>query len=454
MLEFINRYLTGIAVPALLIPSGIFFSFRLGFFWLRHPVAVLRPLLSGKPRTPGGTSPRRALCLALAGTLGVGNVVGVSAAIYMGGAGAVFWMWISALAASALKYAETVLALRHRVTDSGRLRGGAPYYIRDVGTAAGLKSAGKAVAGIFAFLCLVNSLSMGCVVQVNAVSGALFGVLDIAPWLTGAVFAVLSAVSVSGGLSRISRITSALVPFMSVGFFLMSAAVLIIRADAIPGVIRLVITDAFDFDRGSGFFGGVCGFLLSRSLRYGTMRGLITNEAGAGTSPLAHASSDGEPAEQGFLGIAEVTVDTVILCAMTAAVILVGYDTVSVWGDNSVMMTVSAYSSVLGKGAEGAVCVAVLLFGVAAVICQSFYALESLSFLLPRTPQSTLRRILAPVFAVCSLIGALSSPGSVWGIADLSMGLMTLINVVCLLAARKEVVDETRRYFIKIGKKR
>ena len=454
MLEFLNKYLTGIAVPALLIPSGIFFSFRLGFFWLRHPVAVLRPLLSGKPRTPGGTSPRRALCLALAGTLGVGNVVGVSAAIYMGGAGAVFWMWISALAASALKYAETVLALRHRVTDSGRLRGGAPYYIRDTGAAVGLKSAGKAAAVIFAFLCLVNSLSMGCVVQVNAVSGALRGVLGIDPWLTGVIFAVLAVVSVSGGIGRISRMTSALVPFMSVGFFLMSAAVLIIRADALPGVIRLVITDAFEFDRGTGLMGGICGFFLSRSLRYGTMRGLITNEAGAGTSPLAHASSDGEPAEQGFLGIAEVTVDTVILCAMTAAVILVSYDTVSLWGDDSVMMTVSAYSAVLGGGAERAVCAAVLLFGIAAVICQSFYALESLSYLMPLAKQQTLRCILAPAFAVCSLIGALSSPGSVWGIADLSMGLMTLINVVCLLVARREVVDETRGYFIKIGKKR
>lgn len=448
MLEFLNRYVTGVLVPLMLIPSGIFFAVKLNFFWFRHPAAVLRPLLSGKPRTPGGISPRRALCLALAGTLGVGNIVGVSAAINLGGPGAIFWMWISAVAASALKYAETVLALRHRRTVDGKSEGGTPYYIKDILSSRGLPRAGAAAAAAFAALCLVNSLSMGCVVQVNAVAGALEGVLGISRLIIGAAVAVLAAAVCTGGLSRISSFTARLVPLMSLGFFVMSAAVLILRAADLPIVIRLVVTDAFDFGSSGGILGGISGFLLSRSLRYGTMRGLITNEAGAGTSPLAHSSSDvSSPAEQGFLGIVEVIVDTVILCAMTAAVILVSYDKVFVWGDNSVMMTISSYSAVLGTWSNYAVCIAVLMFGAATVICQSYYGLECLAYLTPHADRRLTRLCFVPVFSACALAGAIIPPGSVWGVADLSMGLMTVINVTVLLLGNREVTEETRAYF-------
>lgn len=449
MLEFLNKYVTGILVPLMLIPAGIFFAVRLKIFWVRHPIAVLRPLFSGKPRTPGGISPRRALSLALAGTLGVGNIVGVSAAIWLGGAGAIFWMWISAIAASALKYAETVLALRHRkITADGKSVGGTPYYIKDILSCHGLPKMGKTAAFIFAALCLVNSLSMGCVVQMNAVAGALEGVLGVRRTLVGISVAVIGALVCAGGLRRVSAFSSKLVPVMSLGFFVLSAAILILRADAIPGVIRLVISDAFDFDSGKGILGGITGFLISRPLRYGTMRGLITNEAGAGTSPLAHSSADvSSPAEQGFLGIVEVIVDTVILCAMTAAVILVSYDKVSVWGDNSVMMTISAYSAVLGEWCNYAVCAAVLMFGIATVICQSYYGLECLAYLTPGKDPRHTRFAFIPVFSLCALVGALISPGSVWGVADLSMGLMTVINVTVLLLAHREISLETENYF-------
>lgn len=441
MLEQINSVLSGAAVPLLLIPCGLFFCFRLRFFWILHPARTLRPLLAPARRS-GGIPPRRALALSLAGTLGVGNIVGVSAAIYWGGPGAVFWMLVSAIAASALKYAETVLALRHRRTlPGGRHVGGAPYYIRDLFGAAGLPRAGAVLGGLFALLCLGNSLCMGCVIQVNAAAGALAGAWGTDTRVTGAVFALLALFIASGGLKRISGAAAGLVPVMSAGFFLMSAAVLILRADALPNVVRLVFSDAFS---GRSALGGVLGAVFSDALRHGVMRGLLTNEAGAGTSPLAHAAADAAPAEQGVLSIAEVTADTVILCSMTSAVILIGWDSAAVWGENSVMMTVSAYAAVLGSWAEQAISAAVVLFGFATVICQSFYGLECVSVLTRRSPRAekAARAAFVPVFALTCFFGASVPPASVWGISDLTLGLMTLINVTALLLGRREVFAE------------
>jgi AGCS family alanine or glycine:cation symporter len=185
-------------------------------------------------------------------------------------------------------------------------------------------------------------------------------------------------------------------------------------------------------------------------VRHGVMRGLITNEAGAGTSPMAHAVSDAPSVERGFMGIVEVLVDTVILCGMTAAVILISYGECSVWGENSVMMTLSAYSAVLGAWADYAMCAAVVLFGLAAVICQSFYALEALSYLtkkLPPRAQSAARRLFILFFALCAYLGAVAPPTFTWGLADLAIGLMTLINLPTVLLALEEIKRRTAEYF-------
>ena len=436
MLEAVNKYLIGALIPTLLIGSGLFLLAKLRFFWFLHPVAVLKPLLSGEKGD--GISPRRALAIALAGTLGVGNIVGVSAAIWWGGAGAVFWMLLSALAAATLKYAEAVLSQK----------GSTPYYIRKVLSDIGHSRLGKAAALIFVIFCLINSISMGCVIQVNAVAGALEGVAGIDTRITGIVLALIAAFTAMGGLRRISKVTSVLVPIMSVGFFIMSAAVLIIRAKELPAVIELIVSDALNPFAVSG---GIGGFLTSRALRNGVMRGLITNEAGAGTSPMAHAAALSSSAvEQGFMGIVEVIVDTVILCGMTASVILVSYGECSVWGENSVMMTLSAYSSVLGGWSNYAMCAAVVLFGLAAVICQSFYALEALNYLtkeLPPRARGAARRLFILLFAICAYLGAVASPSYMWALADLAIGCMTLINLPVVLMSCGEIKEKTFDYF-------
>ncbi len=353
MLEFINRYIIGAVLPALLVASGIFFGIW-GRVWSPRTLrAGTRVLLSGdkgskasKTKKNSDTertssvSPLRALSLALAGTLGVGNIVGVSAAIWWGGAGAVFWMWLSALLAASLKYAETVLGVKYRRRVGDRMRGGAPIYIKKAFTDRGLPRLGTVFGRLFALLCLLDALSMGCIVQVNAVAGALEGIFGLDRRICGALMAAVALIIASGGLKRISSACGAIVPFMTVGFCLLSATVLIIKAPELPRAAWEIISDAFSFaaeEKAHGgswlqsVLSGVGGFCLSRAVRYGVMRGLISNEAGCGTSPLAHSAADTDsPSKQGFLGIAEVLVDTVVLCTVSAFVILVKYGVVAV----------------------------------------------------------------------------------------------------------------------------
>jgi AGCS family alanine or glycine:cation symporter len=226
----------------------------------------------------------------------------------------------------------------------------------------------------------------------------------------------------------------------------MSFAALILRAEKIPDALAAIFKSAFDFDN-SGILGGIGGFFLSKAVSMGAMRGLISNEAGAGTSPMAHStSSTDSPAEQGFLGILEVFIDTVFLCTLTALVILVSYPEVEHYTDNSVMMTVGAYSAILGSASEGVMCLLVMLFGLATVFCQCFYGKACLSYL---TKSKRAEVLLTLIYGAAALAASQTPPGKVWGIADLSIGIMTLINVSVLILERKRIRKETFAYFNK-----
>ena len=442
MLDFINSRIIGAILPCFLIGSGIFFILYMKGLPLIHPRAIVAPFLR-KEIHKEGVSPRKALWLALGGVLGVGNIVGVSASIYFGGAGAVFWMCLSAMLAAILKYSETLLALSRR-------KKGTPSttadYIKCAFSDRDHPKLGAALGVIFALLCLVNSLSLGCVIQVNAVVGVCESILGVNSLIAGAVCAVLMIAVSSGGLKRISSATGRIVPFMSILFCVMSIAALAVRAERIPDAFAEIFRSAFDFETDT-VLGGVGGFFISRTVNMGVMRGLISNEAGAGTSPMAHStSSTDSPAEQGFLGILEVFIDTVFLCTLTALVILVSYPEVEHFADNSVMMTVGAYSSALGKGAEGVTCILVMLFGLATVFCQCFYGKACLSYL---TKSKAAQTILTLIYGAAALVASQTPPGKVWGIADLSIGIMTLINVAVLILERKRIRKETFAYFNK-----
>lgn len=466
MFEFVNRYIIGAALPSLLVATGIFLGIYTHVWSPRALRSGARSLLArkktdtvsaGPDKKPGtSVSPLRALSLALAGTLGVGNIVGVSAAIWWGGPGAVFWMWLSALLAASLKYSETVLGVKHRRRDGERMRGGAPIYIKKAFAERRHARIGAFLGGLFALLCLLDALSMGCIVQVNAVAGALEGIFGLDRRICGAAMALTALIIASGGLKRISDACGAIVPFMTAGFCLLSAAVLIIRAPELPRVAWEIISDAFSFIREEKARGGtwirtatagIGGFFLSRAVRYGVMRGLMSNEAGCGTSPLAHSASDTDSAaKQGFLGIAEVLVDTVLLCTATAFVILVNYGEVAVYGENSVMMTVRAYSATLGGWADWVLAAAVLLFGLATVVCWAYYGQECVAMLgLSGKHERLARRVFNLLYASAAYVGAVSPPGGVWTLADFSIGIMTLINIAALFLLRRDVREETEK---------
>ncbi len=439
-MEWINRYVLGTAVPWLLMVCGLFFLIRLRFFYLRHPIATAR-LLLGRNREERRAS-FRSLSLALAGTLGVGNIVGVAGAIVMGGAGAIFWMWVSAFFAMALKYAEILLAMRYRHYDEeGRPHGSAMDYIRAGFRKRGLPVLGGFLASVFALLCLGNALSMGSLLQVSAVASALEGAFEIPRLLTGIVLALVALWLIRGGSEGMMRITEKMVPLMTLGYLILSAAVLILRSEAIPRAFFRIFEDAFSPVAAAG---GVGGFLLSRGVRFGTMRGLISNEAGCGTAPAAHATAIGvSPVRQGIMGIFEVFADTVVLCTLTALVILVGVGETGAVGEDFMGITLGAYRAVLGQPAAYFMAAAVLFFGFATVICWAHYGMESVSFL---TEARWAKRGFGVIYGGSVLAGAVVSAAPIWQITDLAVGGMTLINLLTLMMMNREVREETMEW--------
>lgn len=434
----------GVGVPIFLMLAGLFYLFELKGFYLLHPLKTLRPAL--KRQGTAGISPIRALCMALAGTLGVGNIVGVATALYLGGAGAIFWMIFSALIAMVLKYAEIVLAVRHRrINQNGCFSGGAPFYIEDGFTVRGFPKIGKLFGCIFACLCLLNALTMGSMLQVNAVASALNHSFHLPAWLVGGVLAVLCGLAVKGGVRRISSVTEKLVPLMTLGFLFLCAAVLSLRYERIPDAVTGIVSEAFS-SRSMG--GGIVGFLTSNGVRYGVMRGLVSNEAGCGTAPMAHASAEvRSPAAQGVLGLVEVFVDTVLLCTVTALTLLVSGSDIASFGEDGVRTAQAAFVSVLGSFSGYVFAISIFFFGFATILCWGHYGMTSMRAMLGRHQKIRgAEGLFCLLYALSVWIGALISPGSVWRLADAALGIMTIFNLIVLLMMHREVSEETKAY--------
>ena len=450
MFDFVNKYIIGTSLPILLIAAGVFYLIILKGKPLKTPLRMIKSMLAPNENDKDGISPFRSVTMALAGTLGVGNIVGVASAIALGGFGAIFWMWVSALVAMILKYAEITLAVSHRrKRKNEKLEsenyGGAMYYIRDYFDHSGKQKLGVVLAAVFAIFCVIDAVSMGCVVQVNAVSSAFHGVLDVPTWIVGAVLTLMTALVVTKGTKGISALTEYLVPLMSLGYIIMSAAVMIICRDRLPEAMGQIFKSAFSVGSTAG---GVLGFLVSDALRFGTMRGLLSNEAGCGTAPFAHAASNtDQPAKQGVWGIFEVFVDTIILCTMTALVIILNYDDACAYASDGIMMTVKAYSAVVGKGAEYFLAIAVLLFAYATVICWAQYGRESVSYLFPNKKRPI--GVFTVIYCASVFVGAIIAPSAIWTLADFCIGSITIINVIIICLMSTEVRDLTNRYFYK-----
>lgn len=436
MLERINVILSGVAVPLLLCFAGVFFSVRLRVLSLIRPRAIARALRSGEGER--GVSSASALCLALAGTLGVGNIVGVASAIHLGGAGAILWMWVSALLAMVLKYAETALAIKYRtVGEDGKPRGSAMLYIRAFFDSMGAKRLGRAVAAVFAVAFVACSLTMGGMLQSEAAAEALDGTLGLPRIATGVAFSVAAFLLGRKGTGGLLRVTGALVPLMSAGFAVLSLAVIFKNADNVCGVLARIFSDAFSFRAAAG---GAGGFAFMRAVRYGVMRGLMSNEAGCGTAPVAHSMAEcDDPVRQGTYGIIEVFVDTVVLCTLTALCVLLEYDSAGAYGGSYMMMTVAAYSGALGAYAGYFLSAAVLCFAFATVICWGHYGCSAIEYL---GGGRRIRNVFCVFYAVCTLIGACAPSHIAWQISDLAMGIMTVINLTVLIGGRNLIPSE------------
>lgn len=432
IIEWINAVIFGPAMLFAVFGAGIFFLFRTRFFYILHPFRTLSSLFAAKSGRTGGISPFRALCNALAGTLGVGNIVGVATAISAGGAGAVFWMWVSGICAMVLKYAEVLLGVKYRQTDGKSTVGGAPYYIRDA-----LKKPRLAV--FFAICLTVASFSIGCSVQSRAVSDAAEITFGVHPAVTGGVLAAVCLAVLIGGLGSVSAFTVRLIPLLTLGFIAMSVCSIADRIGELPSVISQIFTSAFHIGSAAG---GLLGFMTSRAVRYGIARGIASNEAGCGTAPTAHASAlTDSPVRQGLWGIVEVAVDTLILCTLTAFVILLNHTEAS--GDG-IAPVISGFKGFWGNFAPAAVSISIFFFALATLICWSYYGLEAVRFI---TPKKGWQKLYLAVFCLSIVPMCCTDTAFLWELSDTVISVMTVINVAVLLSRAGEISRDTADFF-------
>ena len=439
IINFLNTYIFGPALPVAVFSVGLILSAKLKFFPLLKPKKTFAPLF----RSSGtGNSPVKALSVALAGTLGVGNIAGVAGAISLGGPGAVFWMWLSALFASVLKFSEILLAVKYRrsIRENGKRRftGGAFAYMSAHGH--------RRLGFVFALLCVITSITMGSIVQSNSMAVAFEKSFGLSPYVVGAITALLTLLIISGGFSSVASITVRAVPAFCIIYTAVSLYVILTNASRLPGVIEMILKDAFSF-RSAGV--GVVSYGFIRAMRFGVARGILSNEAGSGTSPTAHAGSDtSSPCEQGFFGIAEVFIDTILLCSLTAFVILLSG---KYTGSDAMLISIDAFGVFIGRAAPYFISLSVGFFAFATIICWSVYGVEALRFLLDDYFTGAKRGILLfayrLLYSLSVLLGAVIPASVMWELSDLSVAVMTLINCGYILYLSGEIKSDTDKYF-------
>lgn len=438
LLRIMGEALPSVVLPLALLSVGLFYLFRLRAFVLFHPVRAFGAMLGKEKREA-----MHALSMALAGTLGVGNIAGVALAVAVGGAGAVFWMWVSAFFSMFLKYAEIVLAFLYRERGArGREKGGAMLYMRD-----GIGGrVGKILSFLFSILCLFCALTLGSSVQANAAAESLAS-LGVPPLFSGVLLMLFSALVVFGGAHSIQRITSRLIPLLTLFYLFLSLYACFRNAAALPSVFRRILEDAFSPLAAAS---GAGAFFSLRSVRYGVTRGLLSNEAGAGTAPMAHATAKNTPVSQGLLGMAEVFIDTFVLCSATAFAVLLAYEEPSA-AEGGITLVLGAFSSLVGAWTRVPLVFSVVLFVYATVICWCFYGESALTYL---TGSARARWGYLASFLCSIVVGSVFSGELVWSVTDVSLSLMTLLNLFALLCLSSRVKSETGKVFFTKGWKR
>ena len=432
--------------------TGLVLTVGSGFFPLRHfrlwwRVTAGSLLHTSRASKGGGISSLQALATALASTIGTGSIAGVAMAIYLGGPGAVFWMWISAVLGMSTGCVEKLLSVKyHRPAPGGGWQGGPMFYLRD-----GLHAPRLAVW--FAAACLPATLAGGNLVQAGSIASALHSAFGWDRLLVGLGTALLAGLVMVGGMGRVARVSERLVPAMALLYLGGGALVLIVRAEELPRALALIFSCALN---PKAALGGGGGYVLSAALRHGVARGVFTNEAGLGTSAMAHgAAQTDHPARQGMWGIFEVFVSTLLVCTVTALVILVSgvYDPQEALvrlqsghipdADLGVPLTARAFSSVLGPAGEWVVAFSLILFAFSSILGWSCYGQQGLRFL---TGGDRFLPLYRAVFLGCVILGAVSDTTALWQLVDLCSALMALPNLVALLLLSPQALSLLRAW--------
>ena len=438
LLSTISGWVWGPVMLALLLGTGIYLTLGLRGIPQRKLFYGFSMLFAGRRQTsqPGDITPFQALATALSATVGTGNIAGVATAIHLGGPGAVFWMWVTALVGMATKYGEAVLAVNYRQTNAtGQYVGGPMYYIRN-----GLGDNWRWLAFLFALFATIAAFGIGNTVQSNSVSQVLAeSSLAVPTWLTGLVLAAGVAMVVLGGVQRLARVTEKLVPFMAVVYVVGALAVLAFNIEGVPGAFSLIVTDAFT---GTAAAGGFAGAGVLMAIRFGVARGIFSNEAGLGSAPIAHAAARTDsPVRQGVVAMLGTFIDTIIVCSLTALVIVA----TGAWDSSSTGAALSAEAFTSGLPGPGGAIVSfgLVVFAFSTMLAWSYYGERTAEYLLGSwviTPYRVL-------WVIAVFVGAIAQLDIVWLIADVMNALMAIPNLIALLLLSPVVFRLTRRYF-------
>jgi AGCS family alanine or glycine:cation symporter len=438
IIDFLNTILWGYVLIYGLLAVGVYFSIRLGLLQILHFGELFRVVRGSRDTDKSGISPFQALTVSLASRVGTGNLAGVAVALYLGGPGAIFWMWMVALVGMATAYAESTLAQLYKVTDdTGQYRGGPAFYI-----SRGLKAPW---AGVIFSICLI--LSFGLVfnaVQANSIAEALEGAFGLPKVATGLALAAVAGIIIFGGLRKIAAVAELIVPFMAVAYLLVAIWVLIVNIEAVPGVIASIFAHAFGLAEAAG---GVAGGVMAAMLN-GVKRGLFSNEAGMGSAPNIAACATPvphHPSSQGFVQSLGVFIDTILVCTATATMILLSGVLEPGSGLTGTQLTQAALDAHLGTAGSYFIAIAILLFAFTSIIGNYSYAENAVAYLgHGHLTGLVVLRVLTLTMVVW---GALQTVATVFNAADASMGLMATINLIAIVLLSSTVAKLTRDYF-------
>lgn len=431
----INGVLWDFALLVLLCGTGIWFTIRLKFVQVRNFKRGLKQVFGGMRKKGegadrNGISSFQALTTAIAAQVGTGNLAGAATAIACGGAGAIFWMWLSAFFGMATIYAEALMAQKYKTTKDGEVTGGPVYYIR----AAFQGTFGKVLATIFSVLIIFALGFMGNAVQANSISDAFATAFGVNPLIVGVIVAVLAFSIFAGGVKRIAEVTEKLVPFMAVFYLVGGLVVILCNLGAVPGVFRDIFVGAFAPDSVAG---GVIGVTVQQSIRYGVARGLFSNEAGMGSTPHAHAIAKvNHPGEQGCVAIVSVFIDTFCVLTMTTLVIMTSGALRPDGSLTGTALTQAAFRTIFGKFGNIFIAICMFFFAFSTIIGWYFFGETNVKYLFGQKAV----KIYAVLVCIMIVIGSGLKVDLVWTMADTFNGLMVIPNLIALLALTGSVI--------------